>query len=345
MSVCFDRHALAVVESAYRIADDVESWLAGVLKAAKPLLDRGAGIHAYTYEVGRANDAIHVRTTSSVVATADTPPGFADTAGHMVAKIPTPLLPGLYCRAPAIAVVSELIASLGAHRYPAFQPFEVMGDFGVCDMVGVPAYDPGGHGVLICAPTVGRDVVGRQRLRGWSMLRAHLLAGLRLQRAFAPQSDAEAVVGPDGRVVHAEGAARSSRAREALRSGARAIDAARGAAGRRDPEGAVAAWTALVHGEWSLIDRFESDGRRYFVARRNEPRVPEPRGLSRRERQVLAYAALGHSNKQIAYTLGLAPSTVSSHLRSAMRRLGADTIATLALVSPPLGAAPSPERS
>lgn len=44
---------------------------------------------------------------------------------------------------------------------------------------------------------------------------------------------------------------------------------------------------------------------------------------------MLAYVSMGYSNKQIAYTLGLAPSTVSSHLRSAMRRLGARTIAML----------------
>lgn len=83
-------------------------------------------------------------------------------------------------------------------------------------------------------------------------------------------------------------------------------------------------------GRWSLVDRFESDGRRYLVARRNDPELAEPRSLSHRERQVLAYAALGYANKHIAYTLGLAPSTVSSHLRTAMRRVGAPSRAALA---------------
>jgi DNA-binding NarL/FixJ family response regulator len=45
--------------------------------------------------------------------------------------------------------------------------------------------------------------------------------------------------------------------------------------------------------------------------------------LSARERQVLAFAALGHANKLIAYELGLPESTVSSALRSIARKLGA----------------------
>jgi len=72
---------------------------------------------------------------------------------------------------------------------------------------------------------------------------------------------------------------------------------------------------------WSLVDRFDSDGRRFLVARRNEPDVRDPRALSPRERQVAAFAALGHSNKLIAYTLGLSASTIATHLAAAMRKL------------------------
>jgi len=45
------------------------------------------------------------------------------------------------------------------------------------------------------------------------------------------------------------------------------------------------------------------------------------RGLTLRERQVLAYAGLGHSNKVIAYELGLSTSTVSTHLARARRKM------------------------
>jgi DNA-binding NarL/FixJ family response regulator len=44
--------------------------------------------------------------------------------------------------------------------------------------------------------------------------------------------------------------------------------------------------------------------------------------LSEREHQVVAGARLGHSNKMIAYELGLTPSTVSTLLTRAQRKLG-----------------------
>lgn len=45
--------------------------------------------------------------------------------------------------------------------------------------------------------------------------------------------------------------------------------------------------------------------------------------MSPREEQVLAHAALGHSNKLIAYELGLAHSTVRVLLARASAKLGA----------------------
>jgi DNA-binding NarL/FixJ family response regulator len=61
------------------------------------------------------------------------------------------------------------------------------------------------------------------------------------------------------------------------------------------------------------------------VAHRNDATVPDVRGLTWRERQVAGHAALGHSNKVIAYELGLSVSTVGEHLaraRAKLRRIG-----------------------
>jgi DNA-binding CsgD family transcriptional regulator len=217
-----------------------------------------------------------------------------------------------------------------------FKPFEIMRGFGIRDMFGVTGYDPSGTGLLMCAPMRASERVEDREVERWRMLRAHLLAGLRLQMSLGLAADGDAVLTPRGRVLHAEGAARTSRAREALRQRAHQIDRARSAAGRRDPMGAIEAWRGLVDGTWSLIDRFDRDGRRYLVAHRNDPQVVAPRPLSPRERQILAYAALGYSNKHIAYVLDLAPSTISSHLRSAMRRMGVRDRASLALLWPGL---------
>ena len=51
--------------------------------------------------------------------------------------------------------------------------------------------------------------------------------------------------------------------------------------------------------------------------------VAQPRGLSRRERTVLALAAQGLTTAEIADELVLAPSTIESHIRRACARIGA----------------------
>ena len=60
--------------------------------------------------------------------------------------------------------------------------------------------------------------------------------------------------------------------------------------------------------QWHLVDRFESGGREYVVARRSDgsDRLP----FTEREQEVFASAEGGLSNKEIAYKLGLSASTV-----------------------------------
>jgi DNA-binding NarL/FixJ family response regulator len=76
----------------------------------------------------------------------------------------------------------------------------------------------------------------------------------------------------------------------------------------------------LFSGRWSLVDHFDSDGRRFILARHNAPKVAAPKALPLRQRQVLFHAAAGWSNKEIAYALGVSESTVAAHL---MRGLSA----------------------
>ena len=40
---------------------------------------------------------------------------------------------------------------------------------------------------------------------------------------------------------------------------------------RADPDCALALWEGLVAGRWSLVDHFESDGKRFVVAHKNDP--------------------------------------------------------------------------
>jgi DNA-binding NarL/FixJ family response regulator len=138
--------------------------------------------------------------------------------------------------------------------------------------------------------------------------------------------DAEAIFDANSfRITDAVGAATERSATKKLREAAVAIDRARGELRESDPEQALEIWKALVHGRWSTVDWFDTDGRRFIIAIPNSPNVVDPRGLTERERQVVAYAAQGQTNKMIAYRLGLSKSRISLLLRSAMRKLGART--------------------
>ena len=74
-------------------------------------------------------------------------------------------------------------------------------------------------------------------------------------------------------------------------------------------------------------------GRRFLIAHRNQPHLPDLRGLSQREATVAAFAQLGQTNKEIAYTLGISPSSVATHLSAALRKLGLPSRAALAATS------------
>ena len=78
----------------------------------------------------------------------------------------------------------------------------------------------------------------------------------------------------------------------------------------------------LLAGRWALIDRFERDGRLYIVARCGIAEARDASALTLRERQVLGRVALGHTNKLVAFDLGVSASTVATHLAMALRKLG-----------------------
>jgi DNA-binding CsgD family transcriptional regulator len=147
---------------------------------------------------------------------------------------------------------------------------------------------------------------------------AHVATALRLRLG---QGATEAVLSPDGQVQDARGEARDVDWREALRFAARTLDRARSRA-RHEPEQALETWRALVEGRWSLVERFDTDGRRLWIARENEPPATGERGLTELEQRVVGFLVLGHAQKLIAYELGLSEGNISRQVSSACRKLG-----------------------
>lgn len=318
-----DVNPIDVIEAAYNLEGDDRAWLAQLATAVRPFLDTGHGMIAYRLDPGtpieRLHDGAllfgltkdHIPDASSWIATN---PEFA----RRIHSVQNDGLVGML----------ELCRRAGLTDLHREMP--VMMDFyartGVTDYVALQSIEPGGTCVVMAAgQTTPRTFDARTR-RLWSRVNAHIGAGRRLRDAISNHAAAEeAVLSPNGKLEHAEGDGATPSARALLRDAVARVERARGKQRKTDPEAAAEAWTALVSGRWSLVDRYERGGRRYVVARRNEHLVPDPRALTQRQRAIVHLAALGKTNKLIGYELGLSESTVGSHLSQAMRKLGAKT--------------------
>ncbi len=306
----------------------LDDWLEAVVESARVALDQNMGLTGATFRW--VNGELHF---TAMTCAGDVPDGLRS----MFFRGPTHLSRqerelAYGPRPRPLELMSELLTrNLPGRSIDESSSFDALREAGVHDFVAAYGLDPSGSGYVLAAPAGPRPSLSKRAIARWSRLRAHLLAGLRLHTAC---TNLDAILSPAGTVVHAERTASSRNIRESLREAALRIDRAR-CRSRMSPDAALSTWEGLVSGRWSLIDQFDSDGRRYYIARRNDPALERPRPLSLRERQVLAYAALGRRNKEIAYELGLAPSTVSTHLTNAMRRLGITSRAGLARACTP----------
>lgn len=82
----------------------------------------------------------------------------------------------------------------------------------------------------------------------------------------------------------------------------------------------------VLHDELIAAIRAVHSGQQYFPAGAAvilETQLPHPE-LSAREREVLGLITQGFSNKQIAHELGIAEDTAKNHVKSILRKLGAD---------------------
>jgi DNA-binding NarL/FixJ family response regulator len=175
----------------------------------------------------------------------------------------------------------------------------------------------------------------------WPHVSAHLGAGLRLRavahRLRLDAEPVEAILDSGGKLHDARREATSTSARALLRDAVCRIERARTASGRNDPDAAMESWEGLVDGRWSLVDRFDTDGRRFVVAVKNDPAHPDPRGLTAREREVAEFVGLGRSTKQISYTLGVSLSAVTNLTAQVQDKLGLSSRAELAAFFAPGG--------
>jgi DNA-binding NarL/FixJ family response regulator len=308
------RHAVAAVEAAYSLEGTDDAWLAGVLDALRPDMETDGGAYAFVCRIhdGRLD-------LGHGYAERDLDPGFAAVVAELNRTAPEAFFGLLERNVVMTGAFTDLVG-------PLFQTHldEHAGPHQVFDALEIFAQDGEGWGVNVVAPA-RRRVHAPPRVRGiWKRIGFHVAAGLRLRRRLATVGDREsAAFAPDGKLLHAEGELRDDlRGRDALSDAVRSMERARTKAERAQPDRALELWKGLVAGEWSLVDSGTSGGRRYVAAHRNAPAVKDPRALTPRERIVLHYASRGASNKEVAFALGLAESTIAAAVSRIVRKLG-----------------------
>lgn len=303
---------ISVVEAAYQLQRSDGEWLAGILDGFRSEFDTTDGAIALLME---ATQPFPAPPQISAV-------GQRDFSPRALERVPRALQ--------AASSSMELAAQL-AWGGPVSTLFKTAGElsadaFGGMDAIYVLAGDPSSLHCALAAASGEALELSRAQAFTWSRIAAHIAGAHRLRRRLGSDSaPIEAVLSPSGKVEYAEGVARSGKAQEALRYAAVQADTARGRARHRAPEVALGLWHALIAGRWTLVDQFERDGRRYLVARRNEPSTRPHAVMSEQERRVLLLAALGHSNKLIAYELGIPLSTVAARLKRALAKTGIKT--------------------
>jgi DNA-binding CsgD family transcriptional regulator len=335
--------AIAILEAAYSLTGTEEQWLRRIVEMSMPGLDDGNGLLGFTIDV-RRSDTHEVRTQVNC----GCDPRLLGAANEFNSSLPEAVRRAIV-RIYRIGFVGPLSGAPAAlaraglgERARDFEHMmnQYLREWSFIDARWVNAQDPTQIGCGLVAPLRRRRRFSRRETYTWPRIAAHLAAAFRVRRQLSEAPTAargvpEAILRPDGKVEHAEEPAKLESARVALRRAVLSFDRARGTLRRRDPEEALALWQALVSGRWSLIEHFDSDGRRFVVAHRNDADVPDMRGLTLRERQALAHAALGHANKVIAYELGLSPSTVAGHLAGARRKLELASAGALQSAEPP----------
>lgn len=307
--------SLEIVAAAYDLRKDLPSWFAGCVSLFRAHMDDGHG--AYGAIVRRAPPKMfHLHLDG------------AHPINRSVLRLGPSL--GFYDAVPERFSAGTATEYLGEARHArVVAPFRRF--LSARDSCAIWGPDAAGLMIVVAAPRKEAGPPwGHDRHLAHKLL-PHFTAGLRLRRSLTGLSletaSVEAIFSTDGRCVNAQGMAEPANAREGLRRAVIDMEAARA----RPASETDSPRAALLDGRWSLVDRFDTDGRRFVVAYRNPPGVLDPRRLSRRERDVAARLAQGMSQGAVAAELGIQSSTVATVASTVIGKLGLHSTRALPL--------------
>lgn len=328
-------HTIDVAEAAYNLEAAASEWLPGVLEAGGDLFDLGLG-HIGILGGGLRGDQ---QPAIGQIFTSDGKPDMAMALMTAVQEIG----PEIVHERTASALHSPVLEQLSELREEHPKLYEVYTRHLKCkDILTVHAHDPDGHGALVSMPSPALAEVSPSAKRRWELMAVHITTAHRLRRGLGATADstgfaatdlplnAEALLDPTRFLVtERAGAAQDNEATQTIREAALRVDKARGSLRKSNPDEALRLWEAMVRGRWSLVDWFDTDGRRFVLARPNTPNLGDPRGLTEREHQAVTYVSHGESQKLVGYRLGLSPQRISYLLKCAMHKLNVKTRAQL----------------
>jgi DNA-binding NarL/FixJ family response regulator len=301
----------SIIRAAYDVDRDEEAWVEGIVRATSECFGTDAGAYVVPGE--------DLRTLRSFTAVGDTYRAWAAAAMRMQGSVPADVLRVLYAGGPFINLWSERSDHLRVTAPPheATEFLEAADQMQLAmggDTIGIFGGSTNG-GLMLCAHRGTRSLAPRTR---WALrhVAVHIDAAFRLRSSRDVEPDA--IVAETGEVLER----RIALDDEAVEHGVREMTLSARLA-EREPEHAVSVWRGLIAGRWSLVQAREQGRRRIMLLRRNE--LPDIKGddpVARRISSVADLAARGHSNKLIAYELGLPASTVASDLRTVLTRLG-----------------------
>jgi DNA-binding NarL/FixJ family response regulator len=322
---------ISLVEAGYNLEGSDSQWLRQVLDQVSPLLGRGTSPLGWTFRC--------TPTTFTLGSFSEgTPKALTYVARMSHALATEKSLDLTYRTGVVIATASELVFPRLPDMHKMFRNL-LKGR--MRDLLVINCQSGIGSGASIGILLKETSKATDQEKRRWPQIAAHIGAAIRLRNMTAELSldspRVEAVLESNGEVYDARGSAKELDARETLREIVRRIERCRTSSGRENVDEALDNWEGLVSGRWSMIDRFDSDRRRFIVAIKNDPAHPDPRGLTPRERQVAEYVGLGCSSKEIAYTLGLSESAITNCTARAQDKLGMTSRAELVTFFAPNG--------
>jgi DNA-binding CsgD family transcriptional regulator len=305
------------LEAAYELDSEDQIWLVNVMEAARAVWGRPGPAQGAVYD---ASDVSAFRVEASYLI------GFSNEAAQLVYDALGLLTPALVAR----TFRSLLVGRIRKGSAPEMLPFhEAMDPFGYPDAMAINGLTPDGFGVFMGLWWQDPTDLPAAELELLRRMAHHLGAARRCRRRLhesqvdRPKLDAtegaEAILDAKRRIIHATGLAREKDAQADLIETAIARDRARASKG--DAVEGLRVWRPLTRARWTLVDSFEAEGRRYVVARENQARVHGLAALTDRERQAVAYLALGQSTKETAYALGISDVTVRVLLARAAAKL------------------------